>query len=256
MKKPSALRARHNRLVGAEGEAGLRGNLHVATGADIMLNRHHDSGIFGFKEPFVAFDQILVDALEGGDVPSGDVTPVLARQLAGLGDAHLRSRLAALDPLPTSAGDAATRIDQWKSRLSPLLLATGDPVAGRRVWLKQCAACHRMHGEGGTLGPDLTGSGRHDLDYLLANIVTPSATVSPDYRMRQVVLADGRVLSGIVVRRTSETLLLRTPTGEETVPSADVDAVIDGGVSLMPEGLLDRLDNAEAIDLIRFLMEP
>ena len=199
---------------------------------------------------------ILVDALEGGDVPSGAVTPVLARQLAGLGDAHLRSRLAALDPLPTSAGDPATRIDQWKSRLSPPLLATGDPVAGRRVWLKQCAACHRMHGEGGTLGPDLTGSGRHDLDYLLANIVTPSATVSPDYRMRQVVLSDGRVLSGIVVRRTAETLLLGTPTGEETVPSADVEAVIDGGVSLMPEGLLDRLDDAEAIDLIRFLMEP
>ena len=48
----------------------MRGNLHVATGADIMLYRHHDSGIFGFKEPFVAFDQILVDALEECD-PSG-----------------------------------------------------------------------------------------------------------------------------------------------------------------------------------------
>ena len=113
-----------------------------------------------------------------------------------------------------------------------------------------------MHGEGGALGPDLTGSGRRDLDYLLANIVTPSATVSPDYRMKQVVLADGRVLSGIIPRRTAETLLLRTPTGEETVALDDVETVIDGGVSLMPEGILDRLDETEARDLIRFLMEP
>jgi putative heme-binding domain-containing protein len=113
-----------------------------------------------------------------------------------------------------------------------------------------------MHGEGGGLGPDLSGSGRADLDYLLTNIVTPSATVSPDYSMKQVLLDDGRVLSGIIVRRTSELLVLRTPTGEETVPTADVERVIDGGVSLMPEGLLDRLDDAEARDLIRYLMEP
>jgi putative heme-binding domain-containing protein len=124
------------------------------------------------------------------------------------------------------------------------------------VWARQCAACHRLHGEGGALGPDLTGSGRHDLDYLLTNIVTPSATVSPDYRMKQLVLGDGRVLAGIVVRRTAEAILLRTPTGEETVPLSDVEETIDGGVSLMPEGILERLDEREAADLIRFLMEP
>jgi hypothetical protein len=71
-----------------------------------------------------------------------------------------------------------------------------------------------------------------------------------------VVLADGRVLSGIVIRRTAELLLLRTQTGEETIPVDDVEEVIGGGVSLMPEGILDRLDEAEDADLFRFLMEP
>jgi hypothetical protein len=66
----------------------------------------------------------------------------------------------------------------------------------------------------------------------------------------------GRVLSGIVIRRTAELLLLRTQTGEEAIPVDDVDEVIDGGVSLMPEGILDRLDAAEVADLFRFLMEP
>ena len=210
----------------------------------------------------VPWGGILVDAVEDGRIPNTAITPLLTRQLAGLGDALLRSRLAALGPPPTTADVVSTndvvstRLDAWKARLSPQVLAGGDPAAGRSVWQKQCAACHRMHGEGGSLGPDLSGSGRRDLDYLLANIVTPSATVSPDYAMKQVVLADGRVLSGIVIRRTAELLLLRTQTGEETIPVDDVEEVIGGGVSLMPEGILDRLDDAEVADLFRFLMEP
>ena len=210
----------------------------------------------------VSWGGILVDAVEDGRLPSTAITPLLTRQLAGLGDASLRSRLAAIGPPPTTGHDASTadvvstRLKAWKARLSPQVLAGGDPAAGRSVWQKQCAACHRLHGEGGSLGPDLTGSGRRDLDYLLANIVTPSATVSPDYRMKQVVLADGRILSGIIPRRTKETLLLRTQTGEETIPTEDVEEVVDGGVSLMPEGILDRLDEAEVADLFRFLMEP
>ncbi|MSR26654.1 MAG: c-type cytochrome [Planctomycetaceae bacterium] len=203
----------------------------------------------------------LIDAIEQGILPRTLLTPLVARQLAGLGDKSLGTRLGPLvagRPVSPDAPqhDAPADIDAWRQRLGPDRLATADPAAGREVWGRQCAACHRMHGEGGALGPDLTGSGRRDLDYLLANIVTPSATVSPDYRMKQVVLADGRVLSGIIPRRTAETLLLRTPTGEETVALDDVETVIDGGVSLMPEGILDRLDETEARDLIRFLMEP
>jgi len=167
---------------------------------------------------------------------------------------HFAARVAALVGPAVAAGQG--RIDVWRERLAPERLARADAASGRAVWEKQCAACHRLHGEGGTLGPDLTGSGRHDVDWLLTNVVTPSATVSPDYRMKQLVLADGRVLSGIVARRTPDVVVLRTPTGEETVPVSDVEDTIDGGVSLMPEGILERLDEGAAADLIRFLMKP
>jgi putative membrane-bound dehydrogenase-like protein len=207
-----------------------------------------------------SWGRTLVELIERGDLPRDTLTPLLVRQLGGLGDGALRARVASLVAPRGTPGPAvptgASPIDAWKARLTPEHLAAADPAAGRSVWQRQCAACHRMHGEGGGLGPDLSGSGRADLDYLLTNIVTPSATVSPDYSMKQVLLDDGRVLSGIIVRGTSELLVLRTPTGEETVPTADVERVIDGGVSLMPEGLLDRLDDAEARDLIRYLMEP
>ena len=202
-----------------------------------------------------AWGAMLLDAVERGDLPRTTLTPLLARQLAALGD-EPRARVATLVGPGSLPAEGRGRVDAWKARLRPERLATADVAAGRGVWARQCAACHRLHGEGGALGPDLTGSGRHDLDYLLTNIVTPSATVSPDYRMKQLVLGDGRVLAGIVVRRTAEAILLRTPTGEETVPLSDVEETIDGGVSLMPEGILERLDERESADLIRFLMEP
>jgi putative membrane-bound dehydrogenase-like protein len=196
----------------------------------------------------------LLDAIERGDIPRDTLSPLVARQLAGLGDAALRARVAALVGPDSLPGDGRSRIDAWKGRLTPERLAAADPAAGRTVWIKRCAACHRLHGEGGTLGPDLTGSGRRDLDYLLTNIVTPSATVSPDYRLRQALLADGRVLAGLLVRRTPDMLVLRTPAGVETIPTDEVEEVRDAGVSLMPEGLLDGLSADEARDLIGFLM--
>jgi putative membrane-bound dehydrogenase-like protein len=202
----------------------------------------------------------LVESIERGDLPPDTLTPLLVRQLGGLGQEALRTRIAPFVAPRGTAGPAvptaASPIDAWKARLTPEHLAAADPAAGRAVWQRHCAACHRLHGEGGTLGPDLTGSGRRDLDYLLSNIVTPSATVSPDHAMKQVVLDDGRVLSGIIARRSPELILLRTPTGEETVPMEDVEEVVNGGVSLMPEGILDRLDDTEARALMRFLMEP
>jgi putative heme-binding domain-containing protein len=202
----------------------------------------------------------LVESIERGDLPPDTLTPLLVRQLGGLGQEALRTRIAPLVAPRGTAGPAvptaASPIDGWKARLTPEHLAAADPNTGRDVWQRHCAACHRLHGEGGTLGPDLTGSGRRDLDYLLSNIVTPSATVSPDHAMKQVVLDDGRVLSGIIARRSPELILLRTPTGEETVPMEDVEEVVNGGVSLMPEGILDRLDDTEARALMRFLMEP
>ena len=56
-----------------------------------------------------------------------------------------------------------------------------------------------LYGKGGKLGPDLTGSGRTNLDYLLENIVDPNSAVSADYRMNILHLKDGRVLSGMIV---------------------------------------------------------
>ena len=74
---------------------------------------------------------------------------------------------------------------------------------GRLVFSKTCQQCHKLYGEGGTIGPDLTGSNRSDLEYLLSNIIDPSAEVARDYRM-SVVRDQGRaVITGIITERTA-----------------------------------------------------
>ncbi|MBU6275512.1 MAG: c-type cytochrome [Planctomycetes bacterium] len=195
----------------------------------------------------------LASAVETGRIAAADVGPDVVRQVRALRDGALARRLeAAVASRPSASGRVS--IDARRARLTPAALAAADSAAGRRLWERLCATCHRLHGDGGTLGPDLTGAGRHDLDYLLANVVTPSAVVSPDYRLRQAVLDDGRVIAGLLERRTADAVVLRTAAGRETLPADEIEELRDAGVSLMPEGLLDGLTDDEVRDLVAYLM--
>jgi putative heme-binding domain-containing protein len=122
------------------------------------------------------------------------------------------------------------------------------------VFNTACAACHTLYSEGGKVGPDLTGGGRDNLDYLLENIVDPSAVVTADFRMSIVDLKDGRVLNGLVAAKTERTLTLKTMTETLTVERSEVAGIQDSTLSLMPEGLLEALTAEQARDLIAYLM--
>src|SRR5207249_7154399 len=99
-----------------------------------------------------------------------------------------------------------------KAQLTPAALAKADKIQGRAAFNTACAACHTLYGEGGKVGPDLTGSGRDNLDYLLENIVDPSAVVTADFRMSIVDIKDGRVLNGLIAATTGRTLTFKMMT--------------------------------------------
>ncbi len=85
-----------------------------------------------------------------------------------------------------------------RKQLDAAALVRADRSQGRAVFDRICASCHKLYGYGGEIGPDLTGAGRDNLDYLLENLVDPSASVSADFRMVVVAMSDGRVLNGLV----------------------------------------------------------
>ena len=155
---------------------------------------------------------------------------------------------------PVSPSDKAARITALKTKLTADSLAKADKAKGRVQFNKLCASCHTLYGQGGAIGPDITGSGRDNIDYVLENVIDPSAAVTADYRMVVVATKDGRVLNGIVKAQTDKTLTLQTQSEAITLAKSEIDAIKPSPQSLMPEGQLDPLSEAEVRDLVAYLM--
>ena len=105
------------------------------------------------------------------------------------------------------------RLAEVRRLNNDLRAGPGDPARGRRLFHDRCATCHRLHGEGETIGPDLTYANRRDRDFLLVSLVDPSGVVRKEYQAYNVATKDGRVLSGLIVEQTPEAIILRDAKG-------------------------------------------
>lgn len=200
---------------------------------------------------------VLLDEIEAGRIPRTALPAFSARRIVALKNDALTKRLNEVwGTLGSSAADKTKAIADLKKQLTPERLAAADLRNGRQVYAAICGACHVLYGEGGKIGPDLTGSGRSNLDYLLENIIDPSAVVSADHRITTVTLQDGRVISGTIGPRTDRTLTLRSPAGDTTVEIATITKQENTTTSLMPEGLLTAFQPDQVRDLIAYLMHP
>ena len=114
----------------------------------------------------------------------------------------------------------------------------------------------QVYGEGVAVGPDLTGAGRQELDYLLENILYPNAVIPAGYRASVVTMKDGRVLLGTVEPAGGGRVSLRTVTSPEPVLLDEKQIATAEALprSLMPAGLLWGLEDAQVRDLFAYLM--
>ncbi len=204
-----------------------------------------------------AFALALLGAIEDGKIPRQDVSALVIRQLQALEDKSVNDRLTKVwgDIRPASA-EKKERLAQLKAQLPAETLQQADLSHGRAIFAKTCANCHQLFDAGSKLGPELTGSQRHNLDYVLDNVLDPSAIVPRDYKVHILRLADGRVVQGVILAETPHTLTVQT--ANETIPVAvaDIEARKESALSMMPEGLLDRLSAGELRDLVAYLASP
>ncbi|MCA9150994.1 MAG: c-type cytochrome, partial [Planctomycetales bacterium] len=199
--------------------------------------------------------RVLLDAVQQDRVVKSDLTAFTIRQLSSFHDEQLTARVEKLwGGVRETPADRRRLIELYKRRLSPANLEIADAAAGRTVFQKTCANCHRLFGEGGSIGPDITGSQRQSLDYLLENLIDPNAIVPNDYRMVVLETADGRVLTGLVVDETDAAVTLQTATEKVVVPSDEIEERSLSPLSMMPEGQLQTLTEVEIRDLIKYLM--
>jgi putative heme-binding domain-containing protein len=199
----------------------------------------------------------LLDAVAGGAVPRAHVTAYSARQIAQLGDPALGARLSSTwGELRATGDDKTAEIARWRKALTPGVLARANLPAGRQLFQRLCASCHRLFNEGGALGPDLTGSQRANPDYLLENILDPGAGVSRDFQLHLIRTRGGRVVSGFVVAENDRTLTLASLNEQVTLPVTEIETRERLPQSMMPEGLLQGLTVTEVRDLFGYLARP
>ncbi len=204
-----------------------------------------------------AWSLALLDAIESGRIPRGDLTAFAARQIASLRDPTVSQRLRQVwGELRNTPSERARTIADLKKRLTATTIKAGDRSAGRLLFQTHCANCHRLFDTGQAIGPDLTGAQRFNLDYLLENLVDPSAAVSRDFQLLVIETESGRTLSGMVAGETSAALTLQTANDKVVIPRGEIARRTVSPLSLMPEGLLEKLAFEQTRDLIAYLSGP
>jgi putative membrane-bound dehydrogenase-like protein len=202
-----------------------------------------------------AYARALLKAVADGHIPRSDLSAFHARQIRSFNDAALTRQLVQVwGDVRDTPQDRRQQIARYKSLLTADHLKKADRSRGRLLFNQTCATCHMLHGEGKTLGPDLTGANRDNLDYVLENIIDPSAVVPADFRMSVVVLKDGRVLTGVVGGQTGRTLSVQTQTDKVQLERSEIEEVRPTALSLMPDGLFSALSDEQVRDLIAYLM--
>ena len=202
-----------------------------------------------------SYAKVLLEAVKAGKVPAAAISPFQARQIRNLGDEALTKLLTeAWGEIRDTPEAKKAEFAKWEGLLKPEALAKADKSKGRLMFTAVCGACHKMYGQGGAIGPELTGSDRRNLKYLLENILDPSAVVPADFRVSIFHLKDGRTISGVVPEQTERTLTIQTPAERLTLERTQIVKQEQMAQSLMPEGLLAALGEENVLNLIAYLM--
>ena len=159
----------------------------------------------------------LLAALASGTIPKSDLTAASVRQLNDLNEpeitAWITKNWGSLRPTPEAR---QKEINEWKKFFT--LSKDGDPRRGRVMFAKTCMQCHMMFDAGGKVGPELTGANRQDLDYLLSNILDPSAVMAKEYQATTIRTKSDRVVTGLLKSEDNNAVTLQTENDTLIIP--------------------------------------
>jgi putative heme-binding domain-containing protein len=199
----------------------------------------------------------LLDAVADKTVARADLNAFTVRQLLALNDKRVTARVNEVwGTLRPASQEKAALMAKYKKLLTADTLKQANLANGRLVYTKNCAACHKLFGEGGAIGPELTGSQRANLDYVLENMLDPSAVVPREYQVSIITTDNGRTLTGIIKEETERALTVQTQNEVVIIPKSEIESRRQSNLSMMPEGILDRLTIEEIRDLVAYLASP
>ena len=195
----------------------------------------------------------LLDAIEKGEVGRTDVATEQWSQLKMNPNQDIAERAGKLSA--TSGAISADRAEIVR-KLLPLAKESGDPARGKEVFTANCAVCHTFNGQGGKVGPELTGVGARDHSEILIDILDPNRSVEANYRMWNVTTKDGETYSGRLETETQTTVeILDTASQKHVIQRNDIQKLEGTMLSIMPNGF-EALPPNDLKSLLAFLTQP
>ena len=202
----------------------------------------------------VSSAKALMAAVTRGTVKANELPADIVRQLRAHGVKDINATLDKVWGVSRSTPAAKlAEIAKYKKLLEAKVNRPDNLPRGRALFQRTCAQCHKLYGEGGEIGPDITGSNRNNLDYLITNMLDPNAEIPNDYRTTILRTKDNRVLVGVIRRSEGQSVTIATPAEVVTVAKRDVAAIDPQDFSMMPEGLVLALKVDELRDLVAYL---
>lgn len=194
----------------------------------------------------------LTAAIKQGNIPKRDIPAYVARQMRRVVG---NSFTDVWGPIETLTNEKRVQFQKMRELLTVDAIKSANQSRGRTIFRKTCYACHKLYGEGGSVGPEITGANRSNLEYILGNVLTPSAEIQDAYKMTIILTDEARIYSGIVVGETDRHVSLRVAGQDEPVlvPKVSIESREIAPVSMMPDGLLDNLQPEEILDLVAYL---
>ncbi|MEI6231805.1 MAG: PVC-type heme-binding CxxCH protein [Planctomycetota bacterium] len=199
------------------------------------------------------FASALLDACAANSIARTEIGAAAVRRMRELKDDALNTKIE------TAWGRVRERApDEIKAQIEKYRAVVkdgaGDAKMGAAIFEKTCMPCHAIFAKGNHVGPELTGSNRKDINYLLENIVDPNAVVGAPYNVWSIKKKDGIVLSGLIAEQDEKTVTLKSENDKrEVIQREDISKMTDQKKSMMPEGLPDTLKPQEFRDLVKFL---
>jgi putative heme-binding domain-containing protein len=200
-----------------------------------------------------AWAHVLLKEINQWRLKPGDVPGDVVQQLRAYEDPDL---VAAVDKAFGVAVAVSTpeKVAEIKRLTEALADWSGDPAAGKNHYAKHCGNCHKLFGEGQTIGPPLDGYERGSLKFWLNAIIEPSLEIREGYQSYKAVTSDGRLVTGMIEAQDPNTVTFRTADTKQIVLTRnEIEGLQAIKTSLMPEKLLAELTDQQIKDLIAYL---
>ncbi len=215
------------------------------------LNKQEQGEVLQTLSSRTSYGRLLTQAIKEETIKKNDVPAYVARQLRRVvGNGFVE----VWGPIDQLSGNKDLAYKRYQNLLTEKALTTANLQNGKQLFQRTCFACHKLYDEGGSIGPDITGANRGNLDYLLNNLIDPSGEIQDDYKMVVITSRDGRTYSGNIIAENDRQLTMRV-IGQDrlVINKSDIQSRETAAVSMMPEGLLQTLSNQEILDLFGYL---